>query len=258
MKKIILILSAITMIISSCKKEENKPKQTRLKTYTHDYYTRTAPASLDKYTIEYNSSNKISKVILENNGTLYKTQYCMYNASNQLDSITERNASGTLTYYYTINWTGNKITSYTTPSGNTTQLTYNSNGLIDKKIYSDGSYFRNEYKADSVLLYYKDVSTPEVISDRYKLSSTIKNPFLISGFEAEAYVTGLLFYYNNSFNALLANIETVEIAYLNGNLWYQKDYTFDGDFNGYPLKRNDLTNTLDGNKSKETFTYEEF
>ena len=30
------------------------------------------------------------------------------------------------------------------------------------------------------------------------------------------------------------------------------------DFNGYPLKRNDLTNTLDANRSKETFTYEEF
>jgi hypothetical protein len=252
MKKIILILSVISIAMSSCKKEENKVKQTRLKTYTHDYYTRT-PASLDKYTIEYNSANKISKVIWEHNGALSSTKYCVYTATNILDSIVERDPSGTFINYYKITWTGNKITKY-----GGTQLTYNSNGLIDKKIYADGSYFRNEYKGDSVLLYYKEVSVPEKISDRYKLSSTIKNPFQISGFEAEAYVTGILFYYNDASNALLPNIETAQIAYINGNLWYQRDYTFEGDFNGYPLKRNDLTNTLDGNKSKETFTYEEF
>ncbi len=251
MKKIILILIVFSVIICSCTKEENKPKQTRLKTYTHDYYTRT-PASVDKYTIEYNSNNKISKVLYESNGLLYSTKYCVYTAANVLDSIVERFVTGWSTNYK-ITWTGNKITKY-----GDTQLTYNGNGLIDKKIYADGSYFRNEYKGDSVLLYYKSVSTPEVISDRYKLSSTIKNPFLISGFEAEAYVTGILFYYNDASNALLPNIETAQIAYINGNLWYKSDYTFEGDFNGYPLKRNELTNTLDGNKSKETFTYEEF
>jgi len=252
MKKIILLLSIFSIAISSCKKEETKVKQTRLKTYTHDYYTRT-PASLDKYTIEYNSKNKISKVLYESNGVLYSTKYCVYNSSNLLDSIVERNASGFIISYYKIIWTGNKITKY-----GDTQLTYNSNDLIDKKIYADGSYFRNEYKGDSVLLYYKELSVPEKITDRYKLSSTIKNPFLISGFEAEAYVTGILFYYNDASNALLPNIETAQIAYLNGNLWYKSDYTFEGDFNGYPLKRNELTNTLDGNKSKEIFTYEEF
>jgi len=257
MKKIILILSVISVLISSCNKDGNKVKQVRLKTYTHEYYTRT-PASVDKYTIEYNSANKISKVTVDINGALYKTQYCIYNSSNQLDSITEKNASGTLTYYYKINWTGSKITSYKTPSGNTTQLTYNSDGFIDRITYTDASYFRNEYKSDSVLQYYKPVSTPEVISARYKLSSTIKNPFLISGFDAESFVTGFLFYYNNNSNALLPNIEDAQIAYLNGSIWYQRSYTFEGDFNGYPLKRNDLTNTLDGNKSKETFTYEEF
>jgi len=239
MKKIILILSVISVLISSCNKDGNKVKQVRLKTYTHEYYTRT-PASVDKYTIEYNSANKISKVTVDINGALYKTQYCIYNSSNQLDSITEKNASGTLTYYYKINWTGSKITSYKTPSGNTTQLTYNSDGFIDRITYN------------------KPVSTPEVISARYKLSSTIKNPFLISGFDAESFVTGFLFYYNNNSNALLPNIEDAQIAYLNGSIWYQSSYTFEGDFNGYPLKRNDLTNTLDGNKSKETFTYEEF
>lgn len=252
MKKIIFLFSIFSVILISCSKNDNKPKQTRLKTYTHDYYTRT-PASLDKFTIEYNSANKISKVLYESNGVPYSTKYCVYNSSNLLDSIVERNASGIMTYYYKITWTGNKITRY-----GDTQLTYNSNGLIDKKIYADGSYFRNEYKGDSVLSYYKPVSTPEVISSRYKLSSTIKNPFQISGFEAEAFVTGILFYYNDASNALLPNIETAQIAYINGNLWYQRDYTFEGDFNGYPLKRNDLTNTLDGNKSKETFTYEEF
>ena len=92
MKKIILILSIFSIAISSCKKEETKVKQTRLKTYTHDYYTRT-PASLDKYTIEYNSKNKISKVLYESNGVLYSTKYCVYNSSNLLDSIVERNAS---------------------------------------------------------------------------------------------------------------------------------------------------------------------
>lgn len=253
MKKIILILSIISIAMSSCKKEETKAKQTRLKTYTHDYYTRSAPAALDKYTIEYNSANKISKVIYENNGALYYTQTCVYTTTNILDSIVIRNAAGSLVNYYKIGWTGNKLTSY-----NTTTLTYNSNDLIDKKIYSDGSYFRNEYKADSVLLYYKPVSTPEVISGRYKLSSTIKNPFLISRFEAEAYLTGILFYYNDPSNALLPNIETAKTSYYNGNFYDQSTFTFEGDFNGYPLKRTSSNNVIDGNKSKETYTYEEF
>lgn len=251
MKKIILILTVVSVFISSCSKDDNKPKQTRLKTYTHDYYTRT-PASVDKYTIEYNSKNKISKVLHESNGVLFSTKYCVYTGANILDSVVERYAAG-WSNNYKITWTGNKITNY-----GDTQLTYNSDGLIDKKIYADGSYYRNEYKGDSVLLYYKEVSVPEKISGRYKLSSTIKNPFLISGFEAEAFVTGILFYYNNASNALLPNIETAQIAYINGNLWYSRDYTFEGDFNGYPLKRNDLTNSLDANRSKETFTYEEF
>ncbi|MBK7139559.1 MAG: hypothetical protein IPH74_11250 [Bacteroidetes bacterium] len=220
-------------MLSSCKKEENKPKQTRLKTYTHEYYER-IPASLDKYTIEYNSANKISKVIYESNGVLYSTKYCVYTASNVLDSIIEKFATGGSSFYKII-WTGNKISKY-----GTTTLTYNSDGLVDKKTYLEGDYFRNEYKGDSVLLYFKDISVPEKISNRYKLSSTIKNPFLISGFEAEAYLTGILFYYNDASNALLPNIETTQIAYINGNLWYRRDYTFEGDFNGYPLKRNDL------------------
>ncbi|MBK7638783.1 MAG: hypothetical protein IPJ22_01640 [Bacteroidetes bacterium] len=251
MKKIILIFFVFTIMLSSCKKEDNKPKQTRLKTYTHEYYER-IPASLDKYTIEYNSANKISKVIYESNGVLYSTKYCVYTASNVLDSIIEKFATGGSSFYKII-WTGNKITKF-----GTTTLTYNSDGLVDKKTYLEGDYFRNEYKGDSVLLYFKDISVPEKISNRYKLSSTIKNPFLISGFEAEAYLTGILFYYNDASNALLPNIETTQIAYINGNLWYRRDYTFEGDFNGYPLKRNDLTNTLDANRSKETFTYEEF
>ena len=246
MKKIILILSVISIAMSSCKKEENKVKQTRLKTYTHDYYTRT-PASLDKYTIEYNSKNKISKVLYENNGVLYSTKYCVYNSTNLLDSVVERNASGSLLNFYKITWTGNKITKY-----GTTTLTYNSDGLIDKKTYSDGSYYRNAYKGDSVLLYFKDVVGSESLRLTYKLSSTIKNPFLIAGFEAEAFVTGILFYYNNGMNAPLPNIDINEIG------TSSKDYTFEGDINGYPLKRNDLTNSLDANRSKETFTYEEF
>jgi hypothetical protein len=68
-----------------------------------------------------------------------------------------------------------------------------------------------------------------------------------------------LFYYNNNSNALLPNIEdSSNCLYKWQYLVSVVDYTFEGDFNGYPLKRNDLTNTLDGNKSKETFTYEEF
>ena len=71
----------------------------------------------------------------------------MYTAANILDSVVERYAAG-WSNNYKITWTGNKITRY-----GDTQLTYNSEGLIDKKIYADGSYFRNEYKGDSVLLY---------------------------------------------------------------------------------------------------------
>jgi hypothetical protein len=245
MKNTILLLFIIAITIFSCKKEENKPKQTRLKTYTYEYYAR-IPASVDKFTIEYNNTNKISKVIYENNGVLYSTKYCIYTAANVLDSIIEKFATGGSSFYKII-WTGNKITKF-----GDTQLTYNSNGLIDKKIYSNGEYFRNEYKGDSVFFYYKPVVGSESLRFKYELSSSIKNPFLISGFEAEAFVTQILFYYNNGMIAPFANIDILEI----GNT--TKDYTFEGDFNGYPLKRNDLTNTLDANRSKETFTYEEF
>jgi hypothetical protein len=252
MKKIILILIVFSVIISSCKKEENKPKQTRLKTYTHEYYAR-IPARIDKYTIEYNSKNKISKVINERNGVLYSTKYCVYTAENILDSIVEKFVDGGSSFYKII-WTGNKITKF-----DDIQLTYNSDGLIDKKIYFSDSYTRIEYKGDSVLFYYKEkASVPEVISRRYKFSSTIKNPFLIPGFEAEAYLTGELFSYNNELLTLLQNIEIEEKSYLFGNFWYQTNYTLEGDFNGYPLKRNNFTSTSDDNKSKETFTYEEF
>lgn len=251
MKKIILILAVISMAISSCKKEEeNKVKQVRLKTYTHDYYERTAPASVDKFTIEYNSKGKIAKVILENNGAFYRTVSCIYNASNVLDSVTERNAAGTLTYFYKIECNGdNKIT-----KTNTTTITYNSNGLVEKKTYSNGTYFRISYDGDSVNLYYKDLSVSEDLKETYKFSTTIKNPFLITGFENEAYATGLLFYYNNAFNALLPFIEIQEIP----KNYPSSNYTFIGDFKGYPLQRNDLTNTIIENRSKETFTYEEF
>ncbi len=251
MKKIILILAVISIALSSCKKEEeNKVKQVRLKTYTHDYYERTSPTSLDKYTIDYNSKGKISKVIWEHNGAFYATKYCTYNAANKLDSVVERNAAGVLNYFYTIETDiENRITKY-----NTSTVTYNSNGLVDRKTYVDGSYLRNVYGSDSINLYYKDVSLPEVLSVTYKLSSTIKNPFLIAGFEKEAFATGLLFYYNNEMNAFESNIEIQKIP----NNYPISNYTFVGDFKGYPLQRNDLTNTLLDNRSKETFTYEEF
>ncbi len=244
MKKIMLILSVIAVFICSCSKEDNKVKQVRLKTYTHEYYERT-PAKLHKYTIEYNSANKISKVIVTENGNLYQILTCVYTSSNILDSIVERDASGIMTYYYKIGWNGNKIT-----STNNIQLTYNSDGFLDRKTYGDGSYFRNVYGSDSIKLYYKDVSAPEVLRATYKISTTIKNPFLIAGFEKEAYTIGILFYYYNAMNALLPFIEIAEV----GN----KNYTFEGDFKGYPLQRNDLTNSLPVDRSKETFTYEEF
>ncbi|MBK9330397.1 MAG: hypothetical protein IPM95_14110 [Sphingobacteriales bacterium] len=246
MKRIIFTLTVLSVFISSCSKDDNKAKKTRLKTYTHDYYAR-IPAALDKYTIEYNSANKISKIIHENNGALYKTTYCVYTAANKLDSVVTKYTSGGI-YAYKVIWTGNKITRY-----DDIDLTYNSDGLIDKKIYADGSYFRNEYIADSIFLYNKPVGGSEYLQTRYLLSSSIKNPFLISGFEAEAYFAGNLLYYYNSFNALLPTIEIKYLGYLNN-----KDYTFEGDFNGYPLQRNDLTNSIDENRSKETFTYEEF
>ena len=96
MKKIILILSVISVLISSCGKDDNKVKQVRLKTYIHEFYER-SPSSVDKYTIEYNSANKISKVLLDTNGTLCQTLTCVYNSSNILDSIVERNAAGIMT-----------------------------------------------------------------------------------------------------------------------------------------------------------------
>lgn len=237
---VMAIFLLATISISSCKKD-NTPatKQARLKTYS---YRNAAQES--SYTIDYNAAGKISTVQFFLNGALYSTKTCVYKTGNVLDSIIEKYVAGGDTKNK-IGWTGNRLTSY-----GTTVLTYTSNGLIDHRTYQAGDYFRNEYKADSVFLYYKPTSGAETIRAKYTLSATVKNPFLIPGFEKEAFATGILFYYNNANNALLQNIESAIIEYSPAGAETNRDeYTFVLNDKGYPIQR------VSGH-STESYSYE--
>lgn len=252
MKNLIFIFISFVLIITSCKKEKTTEDTslhgTRLKTYSFSFYER-VPANTDKYIISYNSFNKIDKVEMEDNGVLYQTAYLIYKSDKSLDSIIYRNPDGSFIGSTNIECDNFRVIQY-----NNITLSYKSNGLLDKKSYGDGSYFRSEFNGDSVMFYYKaNTASPEILDSKYKLSNIIKNPFLIPGFEKEAPITSVLLYYNNIFFASLATIEEQVIANYDS-----RNYTFQGDFNGYPLLRINSSSINPLNRSKEIFTYEEF
>ncbi|MCB9032842.1 MAG: hypothetical protein H6553_03310 [Chitinophagales bacterium] len=248
MKKIIFISIVFALFFTACKKEDTPTDATlhgtRLKAYTVKHNS-----SIFKYTISYNSFNKMDKVVMEEDGLVYRTAYLIYKNDKSLDSIISKNSDGSLYSAMNIECNNFNIVQYNTQYTNTT-VTYNRNGFVDKRIYIDESFFRNEYGGDSVLLYYKDNPvSPEVLKIKYKLSATIKNPFYITGFEKEAYITGVIFYYNNSMNALLPTIEIQATEYYPLKV---KNYIIEGNFNGYPTSR------IRDYEISETFTYEEF
>ncbi|QQR99034.1 MAG: hypothetical protein IPK18_05860 [Sphingobacteriales bacterium] len=233
MNKLLFFLISAMLFLSSCKKEEVKQKNTRLKTYSFLGMA---------YTITYNSFNKIDNLKVVN-GTNISYTYCRYKADHSLDSIILFNVDGNVYRSIDVDCSNFRITKY-----DDNVITYNSNGNINTitnfyYYYGDLHY---QYSGDSLMIY----NSSDILIDKYQISTSIKNPFYITGFEAERFVLYYLLDYASPLSsALLPYAETkkyLESVYTN--------YTYEGNFNGYPLKRYLGTNT----EYVETFTYEEF
>jgi len=239
MKKLLFITIAFLTFFSACKKEnttnETTLHGTRLKTYTKSY------GYDDKYVIYYNNFNKIDRVEnLYEDGSIYKTSYCVYKSDHSLDSIIVRHEDGSLYYAENIEFDGFRIINI---DGNI--ISYNNDGVIIKNDYGSG-YYTYEYSGDSVSIYDNVPGTTKTIFSKLKFTKAIKNPFVIKGFEPESIILGKLIPWLNY---------SVYVPYTMTQLNsapYIFNYTYDGNFNGYPTSR------LRNDGLTETFTYEEF
>ncbi|QQR99029.1 MAG: hypothetical protein IPK18_05835 [Sphingobacteriales bacterium] len=240
MKKLILLLISAMLFLSSCKKD-NSLLGTRLKTFTFK-------SSLieEKSTIQYNSFNKVDNVKVEKNGAHISTKYCIYKSDHSLDSIIIKNATGTITETINVECTNYKVTRYTSESFDI-QINYNNNGTLNQ-LKSDKITLGFAYTSDTVSISKKEVGNPTISLIFYTIRKDIKNPFYITGFESEMYIV---------LGALLSNTHTPYTAFTSyaesklftsGNI----SFTYEGNFNGYPLKR------FFDDGFTETFTYEEF
>ena len=236
MKKVLFILISFSLFFAACEKDKttSTTKNTRLKTYAYkagvvDYL----------YKISYNSFNKIDKVEWHSNGALLQTYYCVYNSDQSLDSLIQRRPDNSLYLRMNIDCKNFKITKV-----GYDEITYNSNNLVSSFVTSS-SEDTYEYFTDSVRL--KSLSKVSFITSRftYVLSNSIKNPFLFTGFEKEAYLSDYIFY------TISGALSFMPYAYIQLQGVTNITYAYDGNFNGYPLKRISDNGT-------EIFTYEEF
>lgn len=236
MKKVLFILISFSLFFAACEKDKttSTTKNTRLKTYAYkagvvDYL----------YKISYNSFNKIDKVEWHSNGALLQTYYCVYNSDQSLDSLIQRRPDNSIYLRTNIDCNNFRITKV-----GFDEITYNSNNLVDSFINSSNkdSY---EYFADSVRLNSFSNFSFTTSKFTYVLSNSIKNPFLITGFEKEAYLSEYIFYTING------ALSFMPYAYIQLKGSTNITYAYDGNFNGYPLRRISDNGT-------ETFTYEEF
>lgn len=234
MKKILFLFISVILFLSSCKKD-NSLHGTRLKTYTSEDYS---------VSITYNSFNKINKVEFSAFGIMIATKYCKYKADHSLYSLVLEANDGSYRYATDIECSNYRITKlipYT--------LSYNSNGLLEKRENEDGSSTRFQIYTDSVQLYHKASPTAtETLFSTIKLNNNIKNPFYIVGFEPEAQVIPFLLTFANIYPNTLC-FPSADAELKNGSS--TTTFTYEGNLNGYPLKR--ITNG-----KTETFTYEEF
>lgn len=241
MKKILFLLITTFLITTACKKEEVSQKNSRLKTYVY----KNASAE-EKYTINYNNFNKIDNVLVEQNGTHVVTKHCIYKSDKSLDSIIIKNAVGTIIRKDNIECSNFKVT-----DGTNIKFEYNSNGNISKisNIANKNSIIIS-YINDTVAfnIYGSGPNGPTLSFINFTVSKTIKNPFFISGFHNEfAIVPDLLSYNMGYVTAFFPYAETLAKNHIS-----TIQYTYEGNFNGYPLKR------TSSNAYTQTFTYEEF
>lgn len=238
MKNIFFIIGLITILLSSCKKEEiidTTLHGTRLKTYTKSY------GYDDRYVFYHNSFNKIDRVEnLFEDGSIYKTAKCIYHADHSLDSIIIKYGDGTL--YDAIDITCNNFRIIKVYDN---IYTYNNDGEIIEIEYISG-YYSYEYSGDSVSIYDNPNGFPKTFFSALKFSSTIKNPFFITGFESEfCIINNLIPWLRYTSNVPYSLTQLNSAPYI-------FNYTYEGDFNGYPTSRSRNDGVV------ETFTYEEF
>lgn len=248
MKKALFILLIFLLIFVACKKEETKANSqihnTRLKTYRFMNM---------KYTIDYNSFNKIDNVKLDSAGRI-SYAYCIYNQDHSLDSIIETDSVGIVTNRINIECTNFKITKY-----GDNIITYNNNNTINSitNFYATQGTTKYIYLDSFAIAYNENINDPQQSTGyRFDISNNIKNPFYITGFESERFA---LYYLLKTFlyplTAMMPYADTKITMY-----YYTLNFTYKGDFNGYPLNIVLGFDTVYGGEIELpiNFTYEEF
>lgn len=240
MNKLLFLLISAMLFLSSCKKEEVKQKNTRIKTYEAKY----SPTYTEKVTFSYNSFNKLDSIEIITNGTKRLVYYCKYKPDHSLDSLIRIIVSNSIRNAIKIECDNFKITKlgyYT--------ATYNNNGSFNTIGNS-----RYEYSGDSIMEYEKIGNNPEQFIAKYKFSANIKNPFFINGFTDEKLLIMYILDENEIDIAPIASSNSIrEIS--RGLLI--TTINVEGVFNNYPLKEN-LSYNLINKVTPIIYTYEEF
>ncbi|QQR99030.1 MAG: hypothetical protein IPK18_05840 [Sphingobacteriales bacterium] len=259
MKKILILLLMVSFAFIACEKPIKTifdKKGTRLKTYT-SYLYRYDDNPVDfsngnKFIPYYNGFNKIDSVqILNSDDAHIATYRCIYNADKTLDSIYSFSAIfGVILERFNVECDGNgRIILLDTQPGTASGkevITYNSDGTVHTESYND-IVLRYEYFEDSVNIYEKFETRPEVLHQKIKFSQTIKNPFYINQFDKEAYIMRYLII--PSWNLGLFPMAVTEIETIGKST---RTLNYSGSFNDYPLEM------VDNFGGEEIFTYEEF
>ncbi len=242
MKKFIYLLLAV-YTITACKKEDTTsttpttPVILKSVTYTHATNT-----SLNKVFNIYRNANKLidSVVISGADASTYK-RYVFYHTAERLDSVLQYNSSNTMTFRSIATWTGNNLTAFWTLN-----YQYDTDNRITKKIYTSGSFFRVEHFADSSVFNYDEIGAdPEYKSYVQYYNKSVKNPFKMYKYENTYAMNNFIFNaissdFNGMYTYPFGNFNEYNLA---GALISRGSYNYSGDFKGYPLSVQYITNS---------------
>jgi len=259
MKKILFLLLMFSFAFIACEKKVETifdKKGTRLKTYAgYLYRYNDDPVELssgNKFIPYYNRFNKIDSVQILNSDEEHLATYrCIYKSDKTLDSVYSFSAIfGVILERFNVECDANgRIILLDTQPGTIDgkeTITYNSDGTVHTESFN-GIVYRYEYNEDSVKIYAKIGARPEVLHQKIKFSTTIKNPFYINQFDKEAYIMRYLIvptWNLGMFPMAVTEIETIDEP--------TRFLRYSGSFNDYPLEM------VDNFGGEEIFTYEEF
>ena len=248
MKKLIFILGAICFVLTSngCKKETVQVK------YRISKLTKTvtgSSASNAEYIFKYNSNGKIDRINVNGSSDTFTFKYAY---SSKLDSISKYKMSNGLFYEKReVIWSGNNVASFSSST-----LQYDSQNRLEKVIYLSGSFTRFDYSSDSLKSYYKPVASSEYYEGSYITDAEQLNPFKIINNENEDKTLSFaLSGVTGNYNSISSKLIIYARGYnSNGSLYYESNYTPDGNTGGYPDKIT-ITSTIIPTVVFE-FTYE--